>query len=228
MSQTRRTSNQELLTSYKDQPMTKTVVGTCLLLVLAGVVTGLLVERLIPSRRALGNDQAVRVREQSATLVNIRHVGKFEVFYPEPFEVAPALDIFDDNPKSLWAFEVTEQQSDGFKLNVTKGAIDDANKQKQLRYVAKGLPLAAESIAVQRGDVDPTDQVNCLSFNVYYPRPYAQPPALKLRAPGPIGWETRIAEQWPHGFRVRLTSYSKTDEKCARYEARGILRKPDK
>jgi hypothetical protein len=81
---------------------------------------------------------------------------------------------------------------------------------------------------VQRGAIDPADHTNRLEFDVFYPRPYAQAPSLKLTDPGPVGWETRIAEQWPHGFRVRLTTFAKTDEKCARYEARGLLFKAAK
>ena len=233
--------------------MRKSVIGAavaCVVFAAAGFVAGLLVERLILAKPASSDDQAVaarngaskakpdapnsplpesmpaiRLQEQAATLVNIRAGGTFEVFYQQPFDSTPALDIFDDTPNLRWTFAVKEQQSDGFKLHVT-GAPD--NTEKRLRYVAKGLALTAEPIAVQRGDIDPSDKINDLEFDVFYPRPYAQAPSLKLTEPGPIGWETRIKEQWPHGFRVKLSSYSKTDEKCARYEARGLLLKSGK
>lgn len=139
------------------------IIGACVMFLAAGFVTGLFVERLILAKTASSNDQAVaarndaskvkpdtpnstlsegksaiRLQEQTATLVNIRGGGMFEVFYRQPFDSTPALDIFDDTPNLLWTFAVKEQQSDGFKLHVIRAP---DNTEKRLRYVAKGVAL---------------------------------------------------------------------------------------
>ena len=60
---------------------------------------------------------------------------------------------------------------------------------------------------------------------MFYPRPYATPPELKIVAPG-LMITYQITEQRRDGFRVRCTAgyspFKDRDRNLTRYQARGM------
>lgn len=76
---------------------------------------------------------------------------------------------------------------------------------------------------VQTGDFDASNKPT--EFEVFYPRPYASPPELKIVAPGLL-LTYQITEQRRDGFRVRCTAgytrFVDPDKNLSRYQARGV------
>ncbi len=82
-------------------------------------------------------------------------------------------------------------------------------------------PDGDEGLLIQTGEIAPRHKPD--DFEVFYPRPYAHPPELKVIDRGPM-IVYAITEQHPHGFKLNVSAREVGDT-VGRYQARGVAAK---
>lgn len=85
-------------------------------------------------------------------------------------------------------------------------------------FAARFTPGDSGELLVQIGEIDAIN--NPKEFDVFYPRPYARPPALKINDEGSGLLAYEITQQRTDGFRLRINASG--SDRPARYEARGL------
>jgi hypothetical protein len=155
--------------------------------------------------------------EQAGTLWNVTMPGDYEVFYPQPFDSPPALDVFDE--ENRWAARVTAQRSDGFKLQVN--GIQEG--KKLLRYTARGLP-ATGRLRVEEGEaaVPTQGRVAPGEVEVFYRTPFPSPPQLTF----PEGTQgCYVVEQKPGCFKLKREATSGDPFVRVKWKAELVMQK---
>jgi hypothetical protein len=80
-----------------------------------------------------------------------------------------------------------------------------------------------DAVVLQKGVID--QAAGNGEYDVFYPRPFASPPNLKILPGSAKDWAIKITEQRADGFRVTINGWTIGGREKPEYEARGLLAK---